>query len=60
MSEGGTESFRKSFGRFSMKALKSDALFKIDPEHIAYYTPADYAAAVTDFSLIFDSLRPKQ
>ncbi|MDR3238445.1 MAG: helical backbone metal receptor [Spirochaetia bacterium] len=60
MSEGGTESFSKSFSRFSMRALKNGALFKIEPEHIAYYTPADYADAVKDFTLIFDSLKPKQ
>ncbi|MCL2025808.1 MAG: helical backbone metal receptor [Leptospirales bacterium] len=57
MSNGGVEYFQKKFGVFSMKALKNNNVFKIEPEHIAYYTPSDYVAAVKDFISILDSVK---
>ena len=49
MTDGGVEYFKKKTGVFSMKALINNNVFKIGHEHIAYYTPSDYVAAVKDF-----------
>ena len=57
MTDGGVEYFQKKMKAFSMKALASNNVFKIEPEHIAYYTPYDYVAAVKDFISILDSVK---
>jgi len=57
MTDGGVEYFQKKFGVFSMKALRNNNIFKIEPEHVAYYTPSDYVAAVKDFISILDSVK---
>jgi len=57
MTDGGVEYFQKKIGFFPMKTLIKNNVFKINPEHVAYYTPSDYVAAVKDFISILDSVK---
>ena len=57
MTDGGVEYFQKKMAAFSMKASANGNIFEIKPEHIAYYTPFDYAAAVKDFISILDLVK---
>ena len=55
MTEGDGSGFAELFRSFSLRAIKNNNVFTIDPEHIAYYTPRDYIAAVNEIAKIISN-----
>ena len=55
MTEGDGSGFTELFRSFSLRAIKNNNVFTIDPEHIAYYTPRDYIVAVNEIVKIISN-----
>jgi len=59
MMPGTVDYFRLTFGNVKIRTLENGTVYEIAPDHVAYYTPADYLAALSEIRACVGAARGK-